>query len=450
MAETILIIDDEPNIIQSLQGILIDEGFSVITADGGLKALDIIKETIPDLIILDIWMPDIDGIETLTRIRELYPTVPVIMISGHGTIETAVKATKLGAYDFIEKPLSLDKVLLAANNALNYNRLETELDLFREKERQKHQITGHSRVINELRKQIELVAPTDAWVLIVGENGTGKELVAHTIHRLSKRNTKPLIEVNCAAIPDDLIESELFGHEKGAFTGATTMKRGKFDQANDGMLFLDEIGDMSLKAQSKVLRILQEQRFERVGGNRTIRVNVRVIAATNKNLEDEMKKGLFREDLYFRLNVIPIRVAPLRDRTDDIPELVDEFLDEFSREIKKERKYLSPDALELLKKYSWPGNVREIKNLMERLAIMCPEKVIETKDIPFPYNTRKIEDSKFEDFSSFETLKEAREIIEKTFIAGKLEQYGGNISKTAEAIGVERSNLHKKIKAYGL
>jgi len=450
MAETILIIDDEPNIIQSLQGILIDEGFSVITADGGLKALDIIKETIPDLIILDIWMPDIDGIETLTRIRELYPTVPVIMISGHGTIETAVKATKLGAYDFIEKPLSLDKVLLAANNALNYNRLETELDLFREKERQKHQITGHSRVINELRKQIELVAPTDAWVLIVGENGTGKELVAHTIHRLSKRNTKPLIEVNCAAIPDDLIESELFGHEKGAFTGATTMKRGKFDQANDGMLFLDEIGDMSLKAQSKVLRILQEQRFERVGGNRTIRVNVRVIAATNKNLEDEMKKGLFREDLYFRLNVIPIRVAPLRDRTDDILELVDEFLDEFSREIKKERKYLSPDALELLKKYSWPGNVREIKNLMERLAIMCPEKVIETKDIPFPYNTRKIEDSKFEDFSSFETLKEAREIIEKTFIAGKLEQYGGNISKTAEAIGVERSNLHKKIKAYGL
>jgi len=450
MAETILIIDDEPNIIQSLQGILIDEGFSVITADCGLKALDIIKETIPDLIILDIWMPDIDGIETLTRIRELYPTVPVIMISGHGTIETAVKATKLGAYDFIEKPLSLDKVLLAVNNALNYNRLETELDLFREKERQRHQITGHSRAIKELREQIELVAPTDAWVLIVGENGTGKELVAHTIHRLSKRNTKPLIEVNCAAIPEDLIESELFGHEKGAFTGATTMKRGKFDQANDGMLFLDEIGDMSLKAQSKVLRILQEQRFERVGGNRTIRVNVRVIAATNKNLEDEIKKGSFREDLYFRLNVIPIRVSPLRDRTDDIPELVDEFLDEFSRETKKERKYLSPDALELLKKYSWAGNVREIKNLMERLAIMCPDKIIETKDIPFPYNTRKIEDSKFEDFSSLETLKEAREIIEKTFIARKLEQYGGNISKTAEAIGVERSNLHKKIKAYGL
>jgi len=450
MAETILIIDDEPNIIQSLGGILADEGFTVITADCGLKALDIVKETIPDLIILDIWMPDIDGIETLARIRELYPTLPVVMISGHGTIETAVKATKLGAYDFIEKPLSLDKVILAVNNALNYNRLESELDLFREKERQKHQITGHSKAITELREQIELVAPTDAWVLIVGENGTGKELVAHTIHRLSKRNSKPLIEVNCAAIPEDLIESELFGHEKGAFTGATTMKRGKFDQANDGMLFLDEIGDMSLKAQSKVLRILQEQRFERVGGNRTIRVNVRVIAATNKNLEDEIKKGTFREDLYFRLNVIPIRVSPLRDREDDIPELVDEFLDEFSRETKKERKYLSPDALELLKKYPWPGNVREVKNLIERLAIMCPDKVIETKDIPFPYNTQKIEDKNFRDFSSFQTLKEARESLERLFISKKLEQYGGNISKTAEAIGVERSNLHKKMKIYGL
>ena len=450
MSETILITDDEPNIIQSLGGILADEGFTVITADCGLKALDIVKETIPDLIILDIWMPDIDGIETLARIRELYPTLPVVMISGHGTIETAVKATKLGAYDFIEKPLSLDKVILAVNNALNYNRLESELDLFREKERQKHQITGHSKAITELREQIELVAPTDAWVLIVGENGTGKELVAHTIHRLSKRNSKPLIEVNCAAIPEDLIESELFGHEKGAFTGATTMKRGKFDQANDGMLFLDEIGDMSLKAQSKVLRILQEQRFERVGGNRTIRVNVRVIAATNKNLEDEIKKGTFREDLYFRLNVIPIRVSPLRDREDDIPELVDEFLDEFSRETKKERKYLSPDALELLKKYPWPGNVREVKNLIERLAIMCPDKVIETKDIPFPYNTQKIEDKNFRDFSSFQTLREARESLERLFISKKLEQYGGNISKTAEAIGVERSNLHKKMKIYGL
>ena len=450
MADTVLIVDDEPSIIQSLRGILADEGFEVMTADGGSKALDILKETIPDIILLDIWMPDIDGIETLERIRELYPNVQVIMISGHGTIETAVKATKLGAYDFIEKPLSLEKILLSVNNALKYNRLETELDLFKERDRQRYQITGHSQAITELKKQIQIVAPTDAWVLIVGENGTGKELVAHTIHKLSKRKDKPLIEVNCAAIPDDLIESELFGHEKGSFTGATTMKRGKFDQADNGMLFLDEIGDMSLKAQSKVLRILQEQRFERVGGNRTINVDVRVIAATNKNLEEEIAKGTFREDLYFRLNVIPIRVPPLRERIDDIQELVNEFLDKFSIDTKKERKFLSHEALELVKKYTWPGNIRELKNLVERMAIMYTGKVIDAKDIPSPFNTSRIEDGKLESFFSFDSLKEARERFEKGFIARKLAQFGGNISKTAEAIGIERSNLHKKIKAYGL
>ena len=450
MSDTVLIVDDEPSIIQSLQGILTDEGFEVMAADAGLKALDIIKETIPDIVLLDIWMPDIDGIETLERIRELYPGLQVIMISGHGTIETAVRATKLGAYDFIEKPLSLEKVLLSINNALKYNRLEAELDLFRERDRQRYQITGHSQAITELREQIEIVAPTNAWVLIAGENGTGKELVAHTVHRLSKRKDKPLIEVNCAAIPEDLIESELFGHEKGAFTGATTMKKGKFDQANDGTLFLDEIGDMSLKAQSKVLRILQEQRFERVGGNRTIRVDVRVIAATNKNLEEEIERGTFRDDLYFRLNVIPIRVPPLRERVDDILELANEFLDEFSLDSKKERKFLTPEALDLLMNYSWPGNVRELKNLTERMAIMYPDKVIDGEDIPPPFNTSRSEDSRLESFLSSDTLKEARETFERSFIASKLEEFGGNISKTAEAIGMERSNLHKKIKAYGL
>jgi len=450
MADTVLIVDDEPSIIQSLQGILTDEGFEVMAADAGLKALDIIKETIPDIVLLDIWMPDIDGIETLERIRELYPGLQVIMISGHGTIETAVRATKLGAYDFIEKPLSLEKVLLSINNALKYNRLEAELDFFRERDRQRYQITGHSQAITELREQIKIVAPTNAWVLIAGENGTGKELVAHTIHRLSKRKDKPLIEVNCAAIPEDLIESELFGHEKGAFTGATTMKRGKFDQANDGTLFLDEIGDMSLKAQSKVLRILQEQRFERVGGNRTIRVDVRVIAATNKNLEEEIEKGTFRDDLYFRLNVIPIRVPPLRERVDDILELTNEFLDEFSLDSKKERKFLTPEALDLLMNYSWPGNVRELKNLTERMAIMYPDRVIGEKDISPPFNTSRMEESKLESCFSFDSLKEAREMFEKNFIASKLREFEGNISKTAEAIGMERSNLHKKIKAYGL
>jgi two-component system nitrogen regulation response regulator NtrX len=450
MAETILIVDDEPSIIQSLRGILTDEGFEVLAADGGLKALDVVKETIPDIILLDIWMPDMDGIETLKRIRELYPSLQVIMISGHGTIETAVKATKLGAYDFIEKPLSLEKILLTINNALNYNRLEAELDLFRERDRQRYHITGRSEAIMEMKEQINIVAPTDAWVLIVGENGTGKELVAHTIHRLSKRRNKPFIEVNCAAIPEDLIESELFGHEKGAFTGATTMKRGKFDQAHEGMLFLDEIGDMSLKAQSKVLRILQEQRFERVGGNRTIRVDVRVIAATNKDLEEEISKGTFREDLYYRLNVIPIRVPPLRERVDDITELVNEFLDEFSLDTKKERKALSSDALELLKKYGWPGNVRELKNLVERLAIMLPGTVIGAEDIPSPFNASRYEEGKLESLFSFETLKQGREVFEKAFIANKLRKFGGNISRTAEAIGMERSNLHKKIKLYGL
>lgn len=450
MSDTVLIVDDEPSIIQSLHGILADEGFEIMTADGGLKALDIMKETIPDIVLLDIWMPDIDGIETLKRIRELYPGLQVIMISGHGTIETAVRATKLGAYDFIEKPLSLENILLSINNALKYNRLEAELDLFRERDRQRYQISGNSKAINELKDQIKIVAPTDAWILIAGENGTGKELVAHTIHRLSKRNDKPFIEVNCAAIPEDLIESELFGHEKGAFTGATTMKKGKFDQANDGTLFLDEIGDMSLRAQSKVLRILQEQRFERVGGNRTIIVDTRVIAATNKNLEEEIAKGAFRDDLYFRLNVIPIRVPPLRERVDDVPELVKEFLEEFSLDTRTEHKLLSPDALELLKKYAWPGNVRELKNLIERMAIMCPGETVEARDIPAPFNTSRIEDSKLESFTSFDSLKEAREMLEKSFIASKLREFGGNISKTAEAIGVERSNLHKKIKAYGL
>jgi two-component system nitrogen regulation response regulator NtrX len=356
----------------------------------------------------------------------------------------------LGAYDFIEKPLSLEKVLLTINNALNYNKLEAELDLFRERDRQRYQATGHSKAIMDMKEQIGIVAPTNAWVLIEGENGTGKELVAHTIHRLSKRRNKPFVEVNCAAIPEDLIESELFGHEKGAFTGATTMKRGKFDQAHEGILFLDEIGDMSLKAQSKVLRILQEQRFERVGGNRTIEVDVRVIAATNKNLEEEISRGTFREDLYYRLNVIPIRVPPLRERVDDIEELADEFFDGFSRDAKSQRKTLGPDALHLLKKYSWPGNVRELKNLVERLAIMHTGTVISAEDIPPPFNTSQYEAGEGETLFSLETLKEGREIFERQFLSHKLKQFGGNISKTAEAIGVERSNLHKKIKHYGL
>jgi two-component system, NtrC family, nitrogen regulation response regulator NtrX len=450
MARTVLIVDDEQSIRQSLQGILSDEGLEVFTASSGLSALEKIDETLPDIILLDIWMPEMDGIETLVKIKTSYPNLPVVMMSGHGTIETAVRATKLGAYDFIEKPLSLEKVLVSINNAVDYSRLEEEISLLREKAQDKYRITGDNERIRQLKEQIRIVAPTNAWVLISGENGTGKELVAHTIHRLSKRSQKPLVEVNCAAIPEELIESELFGHEKGAFTGATAMKKGKFDLAHEGTLFLDEIGDMSLKAQSKTLRILQEQKFERVGGSRTIQVDVRVIAATNKDLEAEIEKGRFRDDLYYRLNVIPIRVPPLRERVEDIPALVSEFLGEISMNMNVEPKRFSGEALEKLRTYPWPGNIRELKNLVERLAIMTPGMEILAADIPAHYSREEGLDSAFASSLAAATIREAKESFEKAYLAKKLQEYKWNISQTADAIGIERSNLHKKIKAYGL
>ena len=450
MAKTILIVDDEKSIIQSLDGILTDEGFEAISASSGNAALEIIEEEMPDLVLLDIWMPGMDGIETLIKIKETYPHLQVIMMSGHGTIETAVKATKQGAYDFIEKPLSLEKVLLSINNALEFYRLEEEISLLREKARDKYHITGTSKTISRLKEQLRVVAPTNAWVLISGENGTGKELVAHTIHFLSKRNHKPMIEVNCAAIPEELIESELFGHEKGAFTGAGSMKKGKFDLAHEGTIFLDEIGDMSLKAQSKTLRILQEQKFERVGGSRTIHVDVRVIAATNKDLETEIEKGTFRDDLYFRLNVIPMRVPPLRERVDDIPELIDEFLKEISLNTNLSLKPFSDAAVEILKKYHWPGNVRELKNLVERLIIMTKDEMIQASEIPSPFNREPDSSGALESTLMAESYKVAKNNFEKAYIIKKLHEFNGNISHTAEAIGLERSNLHKKIKAYGL
>ena len=450
MARTILIVDDEVSILQSLEGILSDEGFETICVESGALALEKIEEVMPDLVLLDIWMPDMDGIEALVKIKETYPNLQVIIMSGHGTIETAVKATKIGAYDFIEKPLSLEKLLLSVNNALDYYRLEEEISLFKQKEKDKYNITGYSESITELKEQIKIVAPTNAWVLISGENGTGKELAAHTIHRLSGRSHKPMVEVNCAAIPEELIESELFGHEKGAFTGASTMRKGKFDLAHEGTIFLDEIGDMSLKAQSKTLRILEEQKFERVGGSRTIHVDVRVIAATNKNLEAEIKKGSFREDLYFRLNVIPIIVPPLRERVEDIPELLSVFQKEISLNTNLELKEFSSESIEILKKYQWPGNIRELKNLIERLVIMSPGSLIQAKDIPPPFNRLSDMKESFDSALMFDSIKEAREKFERAFIETKLLEFNGNISQTAEAIGIERSNLHRKIKAYGL
>jgi len=449
MAKQILVVDDEERIRQSLNGVLKDEGYEVLEVKDGAQALKQIEVEPPDLILLDIWMPGMDGMETLERIKKQIPNLPVIMISGHANIELAVKATKLGAYDFIEKPLSLEKVLLAVNNALVFSRLEQENRALRQEIEKKYEMVGTSATIQQLKEQIKIVAPTNGWVLISGENGTGKELVARGIHRLSLRADKPFVEVNCAAIPEELIESELFGHEKGSFTGALTKRRGKFDQANEGTIFLDEIADMSLKTQAKILRILQEQKFERVGGTEMIFVDVRVVAATNRGLQEEIQKGRFREDLYYRLNVIPLVVPPLRERKGDLPILVEHFIAEFCLENHKEAKKISPEAMNLLVSYPWPGNVRELKNVVERMVIMTPGAVIEAKNVPDPVRQqRKAQAESY--FLDYHLLRDARREFEKLFIIKKLQENEENISKTAEVIGIERSNLHRKIKSYGI
>ena len=450
MFPSILIVDDEPSILQSLGGLLSDEGFEIATALNGYEALKIIDRESPDLVLLDIWMPGIDGIETLKEIKKGNPYIQVIIITGHGNIETAVKATKLGAFDLIEKPLSIDKVIVSINNALDFRRLEEENRYLRKKTIEKNSISGKSAPTEFLRKQIETAAPTETWILITGENGTGKELVARTIHQLSPRANQPLIAVNCAAIPEELIESELFGHEKGAFSGATTKKIGRFEMANNGTIFLDEIGDMSLKTQSKILRVLQEQKFHRVGGSRTLSVNVRVIAASNKGLEEEIEKGSFREDLYHRLNVIPIKVPALRQRFEDIPLLVDIFLAESAKQNQTSIKNLNPKALELLCSYPWPGNVRELKNLLERLTIMVKKDIIEDTDLPDPYHPGGVKQPELLEpqFLLMDDFKGAKKAFEKEFIQKKLLLNNNNITKTAKTIGVGRSYLHKKIKKF--
>ena len=445
MFPSLLIVDDEPSILQTLGGLLADEGFEVSTAANGYEALKMIESESPDLVLLDIWMPGIDGIETLKEIKKGNPHIQVIIITGHGTIETAVRATKLGAFDLIEKPLSIDKVIVAINNALNFRRLEEENRYLRKKTIEKHSVNGNSPLTLALKKQIETTAPSDAWILIKGENGTGKELVARNIHHLSPRADHPLIDVNCAAIPEELIESELFGHEKGAFTEATVKKRGKFELANNGTLFLDEIGDMSLKTQGKILRVLQEQKFQRVGGGRTLTVNVRVIAATNKDLEKEIQKGNFREDLYYRLNVIPIEVPALRDRIEDLPVLVEIFLDECAKQNKSRRKRMAPEALALLKRYPWPGNVRELKNLVERLAIMARGEVI---DANVSYNPQAPASAAAMEtrFFTIESLAEARNAFEKAYVHHKLSEHDNNLAETARAIGMKETDLDKLVK----
>jgi two-component system nitrogen regulation response regulator NtrX len=442
----ILIVDDEAGIRHSLAGILGDEDFeTTAVADGEEAIRSIAEEGTPDLVLLDIAMPGRDGVEILVEIAERWPELPVVMMSGHGTIETAVRTTKHGAYDFIEKPLSIDKVLLTIQHALEQSRLELENRRLRAQTLRAHEILGESEAMVQLKRQIQTAAPTNGWVLVSGENGTGKELVARQIHCQSKRASGPFVEVNCAAIPEELIESELFGHEKGAFTGALARKRGKFELAHGGTLFLDEIADMSLMTQAKVLRILQEQSFVRVGGTDTLDVDVRVVAATNKDLAGEIEKGNFREDLYYRLNVLPFRVPPLRERVGDIPILAHTFVENFCAESGSKPKRIAPAAMKRLQAHTWPGNVRELRNLIERLVIMCPDATIGAANIRDMLQTPQEREA-----GAPSTLDEARRGFEREFLLARLMEHGWNISRTAEAIGIARESLSRKIKAHQL
>ena len=445
---TILIVDDEAGVRSSLGAVLRDEGYLVEAVPTGEACLEEVGRRAFDVILLDIWLPGVDGLTTLERLRDRRVDAQVIMISGHANIESAVKATKLGAFDFIEKPLSLEKTVLSVRNALRQRRLEVENRALRARVDRRHTMVGSSRAMERLREQVAMAAPTNGRVLVSGENGTGKELVARQVHALSHRRGGPFIEVNCAALPEELIESELFGHARGAFTGAVADRRGKFEIASGGTLFLDEVGDMSIKTQAKVLRALQEQVVEPVGGQASVRVDVRVIAATNKDLAVEIRQGQFREDLYFRLNVIPILVPPLRDRGDDVVQLAEHFLGEFAREYGRRPKTFAPDALDVVRQYAWPGNVRELRNVIERLMIMVPGDIITPEDLPFL--ELGAERPRAPGPASVQPLFAARDAWERAYVVGALAVFDGNISRTADALGLERSNLYKKMRALGI
>ncbi|MHB8281345.1 MAG: sigma-54-dependent transcriptional regulator [bacterium] len=474
--KSILIIDDEESIRKSLEGIFIDEGYSVISEEFGEEGLKIFSEKLPNTVLLDIWLPDSDGINILNSMAKINKNIPVIMISGHSDIDTAIKTIKMGAYDFIEKPLSLDRVLITVENALKFNELnEKKITLAQSTLRYEDELIGNSDKIKDLKSRILKAAVSDAPILITGENGTGKELVAKSLHFNSSRREEPFIAINCAAVPEDLIESELFGHEKGAFTGALARKKGKFELADGGTLFLDEIGDMSLRMQSKILRVLQDNRFQRVGGESTVEVNARIIAATNKNLEDEIKKGNFRSDLFFRLNVIPFFISPLRERKEDIPVLINYFLDKFNYS-NKQKLYIAieDNAMELFKDYLWMGNVRELKNIIERFAIMHYGSKITRQDIAdelkigieecgnnnYDNNDNDKINSKLENknnrytdkdnktiskYIDINSLRKAKESFERDYIIVKLKENNFNISNTAKKIGMSRRNLHNRI-----
>ncbi|GAB4271888.1 MAG: sigma-54 dependent transcriptional regulator [Deferrisomatales bacterium] len=446
MKRRVLVVDDEESILRSLEGALADEGYEVAVAPTGEAALAVVDADDPDVVLLDVWLPGMDGLEALAAMRSRYADLPVVMMSGHGTIETAVRATKLGAYDFIEKPLSLDKVLLCLDNAVRASRLAQENRYWRDRAGRRDEMLGTSAALRELKEQIRVVAPTRASVLITGENGTGKELTARAIHRASRRSDGPFVEVNCAAIPDNLIESELFGHEKGAFTGAASRRRGKFDLADGGTLFLDEIGDMSLNTQAKILRVLQEMRFERVGGARTHEVDVRVIAATNKDLEEEIRAGRFREDLYFRLNVVPVHVPPLRERVEDIPQLVDHFIRAYCAEESREPVPVAPGVIETLQAYPWPGNVRELKNIVERMVILCRGAEITVGDVPRAVRGSQAVAEPVAAGREDVGLREARRLFERQFILQRLRATQWNVPQAAERLGLDKSSLYKKMK----
>ena len=452
MKHTILVVDDEAGIRSSLQGILEDESYSVNLAVDGLDALAKLQKDLPDLVLLDIWMPGIDGLETLGKIKELYPELAVVMISGHGTIETAVKSTKLGAFDFIEKPLSLEKVLVTVHNAISMSRLKQENASLRGMIEERFEIVGDSESARLLREQIRIVAPTSAPILIFGEKGTGKDSVAHMIHRYSSRGEKPFISINCAAIPEELMESEIFGHEKGAFPGAVSFRKGKIDLADGGALFFEEIAEMPLNLQQKLRKVITEHKFERRGGVKSIDADVRIMTSTSRSIETAIKSGDFSEDLYFLLNVVPFDLKPLRERKADIPELVEHFLDVFSRQEMREKKSVSSEVIEVMQAYDWPGNIRELRNIMERLVIMSSTTSIDLLQLPEAI----LESSKAATIDNEEglldnsSLRGAREDFERLFIIQKLEENDWNITRTAEIIDLERSNLHRKIKSYGI
>jgi two-component system nitrogen regulation response regulator NtrX len=443
----ILVVDDEPGIRQSLSGVLEDEGYHVEAVESGEACLSTLPGAEFELVLLDIWLPGLDGMEVLARIQEIpFSERPVVVvISGHGSIEAAVRATKLGAFDFLEKPLSIGKVSVVVKNAVAHRKLALENSQLKADSGSRYRIIGESVPMKALRQQLALMAGTNGRVLIYGESGTGKELVAHAIHALSPRAAQPFVEVNCAAIPEELIESELFGHIKGSFTSAHETKIGKFQKADGGTLFLDEVGDMSLRTQSKVLRVLEEQRFEPVGAAESMQVDVRVVAATNKHLEEEIDHGNFREDLFYRLNVIPFVVPPLRDRREDIPLLADHFLREFTTAYGRKPKELTVEAYGVLGEHHWPGNVRELKNLIERIVILNPQVRVDARHIPLA--ARRQPDRAA---SRFGSLQEVREAAEREYILKKLEETSGNVTRTAELLGLERSNLYRKMKTLGM